>query len=129
MYNVILIGVGGFVGSAGRYLTYLLVSTYFNHSFPIATLLVNTIGCFAIGALSATVGHYAALSNPRILLLLTTGNAVCAVLRITDDRLPQQIIFYREAKNEFCLSLRDHEPVFGFHHLQVRPKDLKVVFV
>ena len=73
MYNVILVGLGGFVGSVGRYLTYLLVSTYFNHSFPIATLLVNTIGCFAIGALSATVGHYAALSNPRILLLLTTG--------------------------------------------------------
>ena len=73
MYNVILVGVGGFVGSVGRYLTYLLVSTYFNHSFPVATLLVNTIGCFAIGALSATVGHYAALSNPRILLLLTTG--------------------------------------------------------
>ena len=73
MYNVILVGLGGFVGSVGRYLTYLLVSTYFNHSFPIATLLVNTIGCFAIGALSATAGHYVALSNPRILLLLTTG--------------------------------------------------------
>lgn len=73
MYNVILVGLGGFVGSVGRYLTYLLVSTYFTYSFPIATLLVNTIGCFAIGALSATVGHYAALSNPRILLLLTTG--------------------------------------------------------
>jgi CrcB protein len=73
MYNVILVGLGGFVGSVGRYLTYLLVSTYFNHSFPIATLLVNAIGCFAIGALSATVGHYVALSNPRILLLLTTG--------------------------------------------------------
>lgn len=73
MYNVILVGLGGFVGSVGRYLTYLLVSTYFTYSFPIATLLVNTIGCFAIGALSATVGHYATLSNPRILLLLTTG--------------------------------------------------------
>jgi len=73
MYNVILVGLGGFVGSIGRYLTYLLVSTYFNHSFPLATLLVNTIGCFAIGALSATVGQSAALSNPRILLLLTTG--------------------------------------------------------
>lgn len=73
MYNALLVGLGGFVGSVGRYLTYLLVSTYFNHSVPVATLLVNTIGCFAIGALSATAGHYAALSNPRILLLLTTG--------------------------------------------------------
>lgn len=70
MYNVILVGVGGFVGSVGRYLTYLLVSTYFNASFPVATLLVNCVGCFAIGALTATAGHY---TNPRVLLLLSTG--------------------------------------------------------
>ncbi len=71
MYNVILVGLGGFVGSVGRYLTYLLISTYFNHPFPVATLLVNCVGCFAIGALTATAGHY---MNPRVLLLLSTGS-------------------------------------------------------
>lgn len=70
MYNVFLVGLGGFIGSTGRYLTYLLVSSYFNHSFPLATLLVNIFGCFAIGALSVAMGHYA---NPKLLLLLSTG--------------------------------------------------------
>ena len=73
MYNVILVGLGGFIGSSGRYLIHLMVSTYFNLTFPAATLLVNVVGCFAIGALSAAAGHYAALSNPKLLLLLSTG--------------------------------------------------------
>ena len=51
MNNVFLVGVGGFVGSVLRY----LVSNYLHQSnkdFPFGTLVVNVVGCFAIGFLS-----------------------------------------------------------------------------
>ena len=53
MTNVLLVGVGGFIGSALRY----LVSGYVQQStksidFPYGTLAVNVIGCFVIGFLA-----------------------------------------------------------------------------
>ncbi len=68
MYNVILVGLGGFVGSVGRYLAYQIASS-FNHPFPMATLLVNSVGCFAIGAFSAV----SLSANPKLVLLVSVG--------------------------------------------------------
>lgn len=73
MLNVLLVGLGGFVGSVARYIIYLLIRTHFNHPFPIATLLVNTVGCFTIGALFAFVEQGSISLNPRVTLLLSTG--------------------------------------------------------
>ena len=53
MFDILLVGVGGFVGSIARYLVYLLVRSYFVHSFPLATLLVNVVGCFLLGMVSS----------------------------------------------------------------------------
>ena len=54
LYRLFLVGFGGFLGSALRY----IVSGYVQQSardigFPYGTLAVNVIGCFVIGALSA----------------------------------------------------------------------------
>jgi CrcB protein len=51
--NILLVGLGGFVGSVLRY----LVSGYVQQSaksidFPYGTLAVNVIGCFIIGFLA-----------------------------------------------------------------------------
>ena len=54
LYRLFLVGFGGFLGSALRY----IVSGYVQQSardigFPYGTLAVNVIGCLVIGALSA----------------------------------------------------------------------------
>lgn len=48
---IFLVGIGGAAGSILRYLTNLWVARSFLHIFPLATLLVNVIGCLLIGLL------------------------------------------------------------------------------
>ncbi len=53
MTNILLVGVGGFIGSVLRY----LASGYVQQAvksidFPYGTLVVNVIGCFIIGFLA-----------------------------------------------------------------------------
>jgi CrcB protein len=52
MNNVLLVGVGGFIGSAMRYLLAGYVQQLSKSIFPFGTLAVNVIGCFVIGFLS-----------------------------------------------------------------------------
>jgi len=47
--KMLLVGVGGFAGSVLRYVCQLALNT----GFPYGTLLVNLVGCFAIGCLWA----------------------------------------------------------------------------
>jgi fluoride exporter len=50
MNNILLVGLGGALGSMLRYATTLLLPV---KDFPIATLLVNVIGSFIIGVVIA----------------------------------------------------------------------------
>ena len=43
--SLVLIGLGGGVGSMLRYLTSLWVGRCFPHHFPLATFVVNMAGC------------------------------------------------------------------------------------
>ncbi len=57
MSNLLLVGAGGFVGSVLRYSTQLLVYRVLpQHTFPIGTLVVNVLGCLAIGFLGSKAG-------------------------------------------------------------------------
>jgi len=47
--TILLIGLGGGIGSIFRYLTSVLVARYYPNSFPLATFLTNILGCFLIG--------------------------------------------------------------------------------
>ncbi len=53
MTNILLVGIGGFIGSVMRYLAsgYVQQATK-SVDFPYGTLAVNVIGCFVIGFLS-----------------------------------------------------------------------------
>jgi CrcB protein len=51
MYKLLLIGLGGAVGSVLRYLVGGWVQRATTESFPTGTLVVNVTGCFAIGFL------------------------------------------------------------------------------
>lgn len=51
--NILLVGLGGFLGSTLRYLVYIFVDKRFVGSFPLATFSVNIIGSFLLGLLVA----------------------------------------------------------------------------
>ncbi|MEC9486992.1 MAG: fluoride efflux transporter CrcB [Prosthecochloris sp.] len=69
--EVLLVGVGGFAGAAARYLVAVALSAAVS-GFPFATLLVNLLGCFLIGAISQ-LSFTTSLVAPEIRLLLATG--------------------------------------------------------
>lgn len=53
MLNIILVGIGGALGSIARYLVSTWVqATVKSVSFPYGTLTVNLVGCFVIGFLA-----------------------------------------------------------------------------
>jgi len=70
--KIVIAGLGGFVGSAGRYwisnLTYRLIG----QNFPYGTLFVNVSGCLLIGFLM-TVFEERFLVNPNLRIFLTIG--------------------------------------------------------
>ena len=49
MRTLLLIGLGGGIGSILRYLTSVVIHKYYETVFPLATLVVNIIGCLLIG--------------------------------------------------------------------------------
>ena len=60
--RLLLVGVGGFLGSVARYLLSGYVQTRTSDAFPFGTLVVNVLGCFVIGALSEMADARAFLS-------------------------------------------------------------------
>ncbi|MES2005736.1 MAG: fluoride efflux transporter CrcB [Bacteroidota bacterium] len=66
--NIILVGLGGMIGSVLRYLT----SYFIRHeSFPYATFIVNIAGSLLIGAVMGIAARQEGFSNWR--LFLATG--------------------------------------------------------
>ena len=71
--NLAYIGIGGFIGSIGRYLTSGLMHQIFpNIYFPIGTAAVNIIGCFSIGVLTG-LSELRGLLSPEMRLFLLIG--------------------------------------------------------
>jgi CrcB protein len=69
--NILLVGLGGFIGSALRY----LVSGYVQQAaksvdFPYGTLAVNVIGCFVIGFLAQLAETRGAFTNEARLFVI-----------------------------------------------------------
>lgn len=67
MRELLLVGLGGFVGSIARYGVQVLTGKL-NQELHWATVLVNLLGCFLIGLLA---GGYLKLSQQQNLLLIT----------------------------------------------------------
>ena len=69
LYTLLLIGLGGFVGSTLRYLTVRLVDSKFNTLFPFGTLTVNIVGSFLLGLVFMLATRKAGLTeNARLFL-------------------------------------------------------------
>jgi CrcB protein len=73
IYHYGAVALGGMLGATARYyLSELFAQSPYGHSFPIATLCINLLGCLLIGVFM----EYCALLAPDNLVLklfLTTG--------------------------------------------------------
>ena len=72
MLKVIYVGFGGFIGSILRYSIYILANNIFGYSYPIATLIVNVMGCFLIGLVYQALNIYLVTSE-NFQLFITIG--------------------------------------------------------
>ena len=71
MLNVFVVGAGGFLGAAARYLIGLItISETF--LFPIKTFLINVIGCILIGLITIAVSKNIPCS-PQLILFMKVG--------------------------------------------------------
>ena len=53
MKSLLLVGMGGFIGSVARYYTQLLFHKMLPGNIPYGTLTANVLGCFVIGIIFA----------------------------------------------------------------------------
>ena len=68
-YKLLIIGLGGFIGSVARYLTVKLVDEKLNSLFPYGTLAVNVAGSFLLGLIYMLALRKAGLTeNGRLFL-------------------------------------------------------------
>ena len=72
MERLLLIALGGAIGTALRYITSTLAARWFGAEFPYGTLIVNLSGAFVIG-LVQEVGTAGLLIPDNVRLFLTTG--------------------------------------------------------
>ena len=70
--DILLVGAGGFIGAAARYALTGAVQRLTQSSFPFGTIVVNVVGCLAIGVL-AGVADARQLMKPGVRLFLAIG--------------------------------------------------------
>jgi CrcB protein len=69
---ILAVAVGSAAGGVARYLLTEAIQVRTGGTFPLGTLLVNIVGCFALGFIAQTVLHESEAS-PRFRALLATG--------------------------------------------------------
>lgn len=70
--TIILVGLGGGLGSILRYLTSIFVNKYFHANFPWATFIVNILGCLIIGIVLGLFERQQ-ITSPHLKFLFITG--------------------------------------------------------
>lgn len=70
--DILLVALGGGVGSIARFLCQRSANSFFAHAFPFGTFFVNISGCFIIGLLVGLI-QKGQLVKPELSLLLVTG--------------------------------------------------------
>ncbi|MBO7277685.1 MAG: fluoride efflux transporter CrcB [Bacteroidales bacterium] len=70
--NILIVGIGSFLGGVLRYLISIVMKNYCSQGFPWATLMVNLLGCLLIGLLFGLFNRYSSINNIWC-LLFTTG--------------------------------------------------------
>ena len=69
--SILTVGIGSFFGGALRYLISALMKSSCGAGFPWGTLIVNFLGCLAIGVILGLFGRYNGAASAWSLLLAT----------------------------------------------------------
>jgi CrcB protein len=72
MANILIIGIGGFLGAVTRYGVAVWIGQRWGRSFPFGTFVINITGSFLIGLLM-TLMTEKIIENPQWRLLLVVG--------------------------------------------------------
>jgi CrcB protein len=70
--GALIVGLGGFIGSASRFLLSQFINKYFNTTYPLGTLIINLLGCFLIGIILGLFEKENFIS-PNLNLFLAVG--------------------------------------------------------
>ncbi len=70
--QILLVGLGGGIGSILRFLTSVITAKYCSNPFPLSTFTANVIGCFLIGLLIGVLGQNVHV-NQNLKFLFITG--------------------------------------------------------
>lgn len=72
--TILWVGLGGFFGAISRYIFYFLTKISFpTANFPIATLIINTSGCFIAGLLSGWFSRKGISTDHALNLIFSIG--------------------------------------------------------
>ena len=72
MWNYVAVALGGMVGCCARYGVTQLVQQWYGRSFPLATLVINVLGCLAMGYLFVLTLERVSIS-PGLRMAILTG--------------------------------------------------------
>ena len=72
LVEILLVGVGGFLGAISRFLIFSAIHHHEPYVFPLGTLIINVIGCFFIALVMFYVEEKLVIST-NLKLLLTVG--------------------------------------------------------
>ncbi len=73
MQNILIVGLGGFIGSIARYkLGELILHLTTQGRFPFSTLAVNVLGCLVVGVLAGIAERHEVFGQ-EVRLFLFTG--------------------------------------------------------
>lgn len=70
--QILLVGLGGAIGSIFRFLTSVLMTRYALNGFPLGTFVANILGCFILGICVGIFGKNPT-ENENLRLLFVTG--------------------------------------------------------
>lgn len=68
---MLIAGAGGFIGTCARFLLTRGSLAIFGTAFPAGTMIVNVLGCFAIGALLALAERGTGMTSGQAAMLIT----------------------------------------------------------
>lgn len=71
--NFILVFIGGGIGSIARYLVTTIAKNFTNIGFPFGTLIVNIVGSFLMGSVTALIVSKIIANSESMRLLLAVG--------------------------------------------------------